>query len=73
MPITANEVRQCLRECHLHDPDARLSRFISRRFADPVKSHDGSGHLRISRLILWLIVVAVGLGATFFYFAIIQP
>lgn len=73
MPITSNEVRQCLRECYQHDPDAGLSRFIWRRLADPVKSQDGSGRLRISRLMIWLGVFALGAAATFIYFTVIQP
>lgn len=73
MPITSNEVRQCLRECYQHDPDARLSGFIWRRLADPVKSQDGLGRWRFSRVMLWLCVFALGAAATFFYFTVIQP
>lgn len=73
LPVTSDEMREYLRELRLRDPHARLSRFVARYLADPVRPEDGKGNFRLSRLILWLGVIGLCAAVTFVYFTFIQP
>jgi len=68
--ISAEEVRQALRQIYRSDPESNLKNTILHSFSDELRPVDQKGHYRPSPLLLLSLLVLCALLGIFTYFSL---
>ncbi len=65
----AERMRECLREVHARDPEARLFASLLRQIEDPLRPLTENGRFRLNPILLLLVVILALAAGTFLFFS----